>query len=72
MPIVKGLDITPDEAIKLDLCPETGRPLAEVNPEEHVNALWPRPSAMSAEGARRRELILEWHAAHPKPAQEKA
>jgi hypothetical protein len=70
MPVVKGIELTPDEAIAIDLCPETGRPLAEVNPEEWVNHLWPSPTAMSAEAARRRKLILDWHAAHPKPAKE--
>jgi len=64
MPIVKGIELTPEEAIALDLCPETGRPLAEVNPEEHVNALWPK--GISPEGARRKQMILDWHADHPK------
>jgi hypothetical protein len=64
MPVVKGIELTPDEAIALDLCPETGKPLAEVNPEEHVQALWPRGA--SEEGMRRKKMILDWHAGHPK------
>ena len=66
MPRVNDQDLTPDEAVAKDLCPETGRLLATVNPEEWVNALWPH--GMSEEAARRRKLIMDWHAAHPKPA----
>jgi hypothetical protein len=69
MPVVKGEELTPDEALALDLCPECGRPLAETNPGEHAAAHWPRPA--SEEGKRREKMILEWGAAHPKPASAK-
>lgn len=66
MPRVLDQDLTPDEALALDLCPECARPLKETNPAEHAAAHWPRPA--DAEGKRRETMILEWGAAHPKPA----
>ena len=66
MPRVGDQDLTPDEALEKDLCPECGRPLAETNPGEHVAAHWPRGAV--GEGSRREKMILDWGAAHPKTA----
>jgi len=66
MPMHNGQELTPDEAVAQGLCPECARPLVETNPAEHAMAHWPRGT--SAEGARREKMILDWGAAHPKPA----
>ncbi len=64
MPRVLDQDLTPDEALALDLCPECARPLKETNPGEHVAAHWPRGAV--GEGSRREKMILDWGAAHQK------
>lgn len=66
MPRVLDQDLTPDEALALDLCPECARPLKETNPAEHALAHWSRGT--SGEAARREKMILDWGAAHPKTA----
>ena len=69
MPRVLDQDLSPDEALAIDLCPECARPLKETNPAEHATAHWPRGT--SGEASRRERMILDWGAAHPKPASAK-
>ena len=61
MPIVDGKLITPEEALKRGLSPETGRDLKTVNPIAELNSLWkaPIPLDKRGDGARKRKAMLE-------------
>jgi len=59
-------DLTPQQAIERDLCPETGVPLAEVNIPDHIARLWPKDR--SPEAVARIGLLNDWQAKHTKAA----
>lgn len=63
MPYVNGKLVSPDDAIKEGCCPETGQPLAGVNIEAHIHALWPhldQNDPNHAEALRRANLLREF------------
>jgi hypothetical protein len=60
MPLFEGKDITPDEAIALNRCPECAADLTQVNPIGHRNTHWitqPKPGRRGEEGLRRMGLL---------------
>lgn len=71
MPIIDEVAYEPDEAVAKSYCPECGRPLAEVDHEQHISAHWPRledTSFTPPEARKRAELIRAHAKKHPKPA----
>jgi hypothetical protein len=67
MPLVKARDISPDDALKQDLCPECGRSLVDESALSHLNRHWERePNAGSDgdEARRRRGMLRDWVKSH--------
>lgn len=63
MPLYKGREITPEEAIQMDLCPETGLPLDDLDIEAWVALKWPYPLQdipEHQEARRRIKLLLDY------------
>jgi hypothetical protein len=64
MPLYKGVDIPPEEAIGQDLCPECGRDIKELDIEHEVFRHWPLPPPPGPAGdeARKRiALMVDYH-----------
>ena len=78
MPLVKGKDLTPDEAIAQNRCPECGIDLTKVNPIAELHSHWKTPPPLDSRGdepRRRQAMLLKFIADHnvrtsnmPKPA----
>ncbi len=69
MPNVKGKHITPAEAIKQGLCPETGEALEGDDIEARIARLW--PGQKSPEAIERIDMLRAYAKDHqPKPASE--
>jgi hypothetical protein len=64
MPIKNNKEITPDEAIKGDLCPECARDLTELDVDAESKRHWPMPPPPGPEGdeARRRIALMKDYA----------
>jgi hypothetical protein len=63
MPYVDGKDLTPDEAMEANRCPECGVDLTKVNPIAELNSHWtkePPNNRSGDEGRRRREMLREF------------
>ena len=65
MPMLDGESISPDEAMRRGLCPECGVPFTTAQmARAHADDHWGQGRGfLSAEGARRRELVLKFAAA---------
>lgn len=82
MPLVNGEELTPDEAMAKNLCPECGADLTKVNPIAERNSHWrrrPNDDADGREGLRRMAMLDKFIADNnvgtsdkPKPAAGKA
>lgn len=68
MPLVNGKEITPDAAIALGLCPETGISLKGVHILHHIQRLWgnfDRHEKKSVEAMRRMALLRQFAKDNP-------
>jgi hypothetical protein len=64
MPIVDNKEITPEQAIAMDRCPETGLPLKDLDILAWVALKWPYPLQdipEHAEARRRVKMLLDYH-----------
>jgi hypothetical protein len=62
-PIVDGKELTPDEAIAKNRCPECGVDLTKVNPIAELNSHWQsqqRDSRQNPEALRRQQLLKDY------------
>lgn len=57
MPLIQGVEYSPDDAVAHGFCPETGIDLAGVNIEDHIGRLWPYGDKSNPEARRRIELL---------------
>jgi hypothetical protein len=67
MPLFKAREISPDDALKQDLCPECAHSLVDESALSHLNRHWERePNAGSDgdEARRRRNLLREYVKSH--------
>jgi hypothetical protein len=67
MPLVNARDISADDALKQDLCPECGRSLVSESPLSHLNRHWgsePNRGSDGDEARRRRNLLREYVKSH--------
>jgi hypothetical protein len=72
MPIINGVEYTPEEAIAANYCPETGVDLTKVNPAAHRKSLWLAPPPLDDRGdeARRRMALYDKYLKdHPAPTE---
>ena len=60
-----SVELSPEDAIARDLCPETGVPLASVNVQDHIVRLWPK--GRSDEAIKRIGLLTKWETAQKNP-----
>jgi hypothetical protein len=60
MPLHKNKEITPAEALQLDLCAECGRDLTELDVDAEIARHWPLPPQTDRSGdeARRRIALM--------------
>lgn len=68
MPTVDGVTKTPDEAIAMGRCPETGIDLKTVNVRQHAERLWPHLDEQNGnhvEAIRRKKMLLTYAEQHP-------
>lgn len=63
----RSVELSPEEAVARDLCPETGVPLADVSIQEHITRLWPK--TRSDEAVKRIDLLNKWETEHAQPAE---
>lgn len=68
MPMHKGKNIADQVAVDKGLCPETGKPLADIDDmEAHINQLWPKDK--SPEAVQRIGMLRKYREQNPyKPA----
>lgn len=57
MPLYKNKEITPEEALALDLCAECGRDLTELDVDAESARHWPLPPQAGPDGDRARHRI---------------
>jgi len=70
MPLKDGVEISPDDAIKQDLCPECGTDLTKIHPRSHFATHWTGPireDRSTVEARRRIKLCNDYLEAHPEP-----
>lgn len=63
MPYVDGVEMTPDQAIAANRCPECGNDLTKVNPVAELNSHWkayPVNNQDGQEALRRRAMLLDF------------
>lgn len=63
MPYVNGVEMTPDEAMAANCCPECGRDLTKVNPISELNSHWkayPVNNRDGEEALRRRAMLVDF------------
>ena len=58
----RSVQLTPEQAIARDLCPETGAPLADLNIQDHITRLWPK--GRSDEAIARIGMLNKWETDH--------
>lgn len=74
MPQIDGVEISPDDAIAQDRCPECGADLKTVHPRSHFNTHWTGPireDRSTTEARRRIALCNEYLEDHPEEAAKK-
>lgn len=70
MPLVNGVEISPDDAMAQDRCPECGADLTKIHARSHRNEHWlsqPKNDRQGKEGLRRIALFDKWLEGHPEP-----
>lgn len=76
MPLIDGVETSPDDAIAKDCCPECGKDLTKIHARSHRNEHWTGPvgnAREQQEAHRRIKLFDDYLKAHPEaPAKESA
>ena len=69
MPLHKGNNIADEVAFEKGLCPETGKPMADIEDmEAHILNLW--PGMKSPEAEKRIAMLRDYRKEHPFVADE--
>ncbi len=64
MPLYKGKNISDEAAVAKGLCPETSKPLADIEDmENHITKLWPKDK--SPEAVKRIDMLREHRKQNP-------
>jgi hypothetical protein len=67
MPLIKGKNVADEVAVQQGFCPETGKPLADIEDiDAHILHLWPKDRSPEAE--KRIAMLKKYAASRPAPA----